>query len=129
MLRWPGHSGEGLLSPRNGIADYVRDRRHGERTPVHQNVVRLASEEERLTPVRQGWPISVDVALQWTAWNGKTDEAERVHSFANVISTTDGGTHVEGLKAALTWVCQANLAPPRGADLAPPSTVENSTSA
>jgi len=46
--------------------------------------------------------IAVEAALQWSAWNGRTDESERVFSFANVISTVDGGTHVEGLKAALT---------------------------
>ena len=128
VLRWPGHP-EKVFVSQNGIADYVREiDANGERTPVHQNVVRLASEESA-DPQFAKAPISVDVALQWTAWNGKTDEAERVHSFANVISTTDGGTHVEGLKAALTWVCQANLAPPSASDLAPPSTVENSTSA
>jgi DNA gyrase subunit B len=103
VLRWPGHP-EKVFVSQNGIADYVRDiDAHGERTPVHQNVVRLASEEAADPQVAKA-PISVEVALQWTAWNGKTDEAERVHSFANVIATVDGGTHVEGLRTALTSV-------------------------
>lgn len=103
ILRWPGHPEKTFLS-QNGIADYVKDiDANGERTPVHQNVVRLASEESS-EPQFAKSAISVEVALQWTAWNGKTDEAERVHSFANVISTVDGGAHVEGLKAALTSV-------------------------
>ena len=103
VLRWPGHP-EKVFVSQNGIADYVREiDANGERTPVHQNVVRLVSEESADPQIAKA-PVSVEVALQWTAWNGKTDEAERVHSFANVIPTTDGGTHVEGLKAALTSV-------------------------
>ncbi|HET9059105.1 MAG TPA: toprim domain-containing protein [Acidimicrobiales bacterium] len=92
VLRWPGHPEKRFLSE-NGIADYVREiDSNGERTAVHPHIVYLATEGD----------VSVEVALQWTAWTGRTDEAERVHSFANVISTVDGGTHVEGLKAALT---------------------------
>ena len=41
--------------------------------------------------------MSVDVALQWN--NGFT---ESVHTFANTINTTGGGTHEEGFRAALT---------------------------
>ena len=41
----------------------------------------------------------VEVALQWnTAYN------EGLHGFANGIATIEGGTHVEGLKKALTNV-------------------------
>ncbi|MDR2379155.1 MAG: DNA topoisomerase (ATP-hydrolyzing) subunit B [Bifidobacteriaceae bacterium] len=41
--------------------------------------------------------ISVEVAMQWT-----TAYSEAVHTFANTINTTDGGTHEEGFRAALT---------------------------
>ena len=103
VLRWPGHPEKTFVS-HNGIADYVKELdANGERTPVHHNVVRLASEESSEAQFSQA-SISVEVALQWTAWTGKTDENERVYSFANVISTVDGGAHVEGLKAALTSV-------------------------
>jgi DNA gyrase subunit B len=103
VLRWPGHA-EAVFCSRNGIADYVRDiDANAERAPVHPHVVYLSSEDHP-DPQFAKQPISVEVALQWTAWNGKTDENERAHSFANVISTVDGGTHVEGLKSALTSV-------------------------
>jgi DNA gyrase subunit B len=113
VLRWPGHP-EKVFVSRNGIADYVREiDANAERAPVHRDVVYLSSDDapgqertgqERTGQERNSAAISVEVALQWTAWNGKTDEAERAHSFANVISTVDGGTHVEGLRAALTSV-------------------------
>jgi DNA gyrase subunit B len=101
VLRWPGKDDQ-IFHSLNGIADYVSEiDAKSERIPAHSTVVYLASEDH---PDRQfaEQAIPVEVALQWTAWNGKTDETERVFSFANVISTVDGGTHVEGLKAALT---------------------------
>jgi DNA gyrase subunit B len=46
--------------------------------------------------------IEVDLALQWTgAYN------EMLYSFANNINTIEGGTHVSGLKAALTRTVNA----------------------
>ncbi|HET6915621.1 MAG TPA: DNA gyrase subunit B [Acidimicrobiales bacterium] len=41
----------------------------------------------------------VEVALQWN-----TGYYEGIHGFANGIATTEGGTHVEGFKKALTAV-------------------------
>src|SRR6202042_1248793 len=41
----------------------------------------------------------VEVALQWN-----TGYYEGLHSFANGISTSEGGMHVEGFKKALTNV-------------------------
>ena len=42
----------------------------------------------------------VEVAFQWnTGYN-----ADGIHSFANGINTTEGGSHEEGFKAALTTV-------------------------
>ena len=103
VLRWPGKDDQ-IFYSENGIADYVSEiDGKSERTPAHSKVVYLSSEDH---PDRQfaEQAIAVEVALQWTAWNGKTDETERAFSFANVISTIDGGTHVEGLRAALTSV-------------------------
>jgi len=58
------------------------------RTPLHDEPVRVEGE-------RDG--VQVDLALQWTtAYN------ETVSSFVNNINTIEGGTHVSGLKAALT---------------------------
>jgi DNA gyrase subunit B len=99
VLRWPGQE-EQVFFSENGIADYVKELdAKSERTAVHSHVVYLASEDHNEFAEQA---VPVEVALQWTAWNGKTDETERLSSFANVISTIDGGTHVEGLKAALT---------------------------
>ena len=103
VLRWPGKEDQTFYSD-NGIADYVSEiDGKSERVPAHSKVVYLSSEDHP-DPGFAHQAIPVEVALQWTGWNGKTDETERVFSFANVISTIDGGTHVEGLKAALTSV-------------------------
>ena len=58
------------------------------RTALHDEPVRVQGE-------RDG--VQVDLALQWTtAYN------ESLSSFVNNINTIEGGTHVSGLKAALT---------------------------
>jgi DNA gyrase subunit B len=101
VLRWPGKD-EQVFYSENGIADYVSEiDGKSERVAAHSKVVYLSSQDHPDAQFAEQ-AIPVEVALQWTAWNGKTDETERVYSFANVISTVDGGTHVEGLKAALT---------------------------
>ena len=41
--------------------------------------------------------VHVEIALLWNA-----GYAETIHSFANNINTHDGGTHLAGLKSALT---------------------------
>jgi DNA gyrase subunit B len=41
--------------------------------------------------------ISVEIAMQWTS-----AYSESVHTYANTISTTEGGTHEEGFRAAMT---------------------------
>ena len=59
-------------------------------------VLLIALFEERKNPESQ----EVEVAFQWnTGYN-----ADGIHSFANGINTIEGGTHVEGFKAALTTV-------------------------
>jgi len=60
----------------------------------------------RTTPTRSSpsKPVSVEVALQWNSLERKTDENERAHSFATRHLHRRRGTHVEGLKAALTSV-------------------------
>ncbi|MDP2314513.1 MAG: DNA topoisomerase (ATP-hydrolyzing) subunit B [Pseudomonadota bacterium] len=46
--------------------------------------------------------LEVEIALQWN-----TSYAETIFSFANNINTVEGGTHVTGLKAALTRTVNA----------------------
>ena len=77
---------EQLFRSERGLADYVKDL-NAERQAVHPTVISLVSGD--------GPPI--EVALQWT------DAAEeRIYSFCNVVNTVDGGTHVSGLRRALT---------------------------
>lgn len=52
--------------------------------------------------------VEIDLALQWTSLY-----AEDTHSFVNSIRTAEGGTHLEGLRDALTETVQ-QLARARG---------------
>lgn len=75
----------------NGIRDYVE---HlvtiKKETPVVDEIIDFAAEDVKIG-------ISAEVALQWT-----TSYSETVRTFANTITTTEGGTHEEGFRAALT---------------------------
>ena len=72
---------------KGGIEEFVRHLNRA-KTPIHSSVVYLKGE-------RDGF--EVEVALQWNE-----GYAESVYSFANNISTIEGGTHLIGFKAALT---------------------------
>ena len=75
----------------NGIKDYVdylvKSRKA---VPVEDEVINFDAEDLKLG-------ISAEIAMEWT-----TAYSESVHTFANPISTTEGGTHEEGFRAALT---------------------------
>ncbi len=71
-----------------GIKEYVAFINH-EKTPIHPDIIYVRGE-------RDG--VEVEAALQWCA-DVYTDT---VIGFANNIRTTEGGTHLEGLKTALT---------------------------
>ena len=75
----------------NGIKDYVdylvKSRKA---VPVEDEVINFDAEDLKLG-------ISAEIAMEWT-----TAYSESVHTFANTISTTEGGTHEEGFRAALT---------------------------
>jgi DNA gyrase subunit B len=74
-----------------GLIDYVKHINGAKKAEiVHPEVIDIESED---TEAR----ISVEIAMQWT-----TAYSESVHTFANTISTTEGGTHEEGFRAALT---------------------------
>ena len=57
---------------------------------VHPEVIDFEAEDAERR-------ISVEIALQWTS-----AYSESVHTYANTISTTEGGTHEEGFRAAMT---------------------------
>jgi DNA gyrase subunit B len=75
-----------------GIASFVEYLDAG-RQPLHTPPIRVRGEKDG---------IQVDCALQWTS-----SYAETLFSFVNNINTVDGGTHVSGLKAALTRTVNA----------------------
>ncbi|MGN8244352.1 DNA topoisomerase (ATP-hydrolyzing) subunit B [Cellulomonas soli] len=74
-----------------GLVDYVKHLNSAKKVElVHPEVIDFEAED---TEKR----ISVEIAMQWTA-----AYSESVHTYANTISTTEGGTHEEGFRAAMT---------------------------
>ena len=75
----------------NGIKDYVDYMvKVRKASPVEEDIIDFEAEDLDMG-------ISAEIAMQWT-----TSYSESVHTFANTISTTEGGTHEEGFRAALT---------------------------
>ena len=78
---------EDVFHYEGGIRSFVEHLNEA-RTQLHDTVVFVKGD-------RDG--VIVEVAMQWT-----TSYQENVLSFVNNINTIDGGTHVSGMKAALT---------------------------
>lgn len=77
----------------NGISDYVDYLVKSKKaTPVEDDIIDFEAEDLQLG-------ISAEIAMQWTG-----AYSESVHTFANTISTTEGGAHEEGFRAALTMM-------------------------
>jgi len=74
-------------SHRGGLLEYVEAKTKGSKT-MHKPLL--------LSKLVDG--IFVEVALQWSA----DQFSDTIVSYVNNVKTTDGGTHVEGLKTALT---------------------------
>ena len=87
-----------------GISEFVAHLNRNE-TPIHPSVVRFEVESRELTNGgsqggSQGSHAaahSCEVALQWNH-----SYREAVHSFVNNVGTPEGGTHLSGMRAALT---------------------------
>lgn len=74
-----------------GLVDYVKHLNSAKKVDlVHPEVIDFEAEDTERK-------ISVEVAMQWTS-----AYSESVHTYANTISTTEGGTHEEGFRAAMT---------------------------
>ncbi len=74
-----------------GLVDYVKHLNSAKKVDhVHPEVIDFEAEDTSRK-------IAVEIAMQWT-----TAYSESVHTFANTISTTEGGTHEEGFRAAMT---------------------------
>jgi len=83
----PGHKQSQTFEFDGGIVDFVRHL-NAAKEPLFKDVGHFAD---------QGSEGEVEVAWQWN-----TGYHEGLHSFANGISTTEGGMHAEGFKRALT---------------------------
>ncbi|WP_263730999.1 DNA topoisomerase (ATP-hydrolyzing) subunit B [Cellulomonas sp. SG140] len=74
-----------------GLIDYVKHLNAAKKYEVvHPEVIDFEAEDTERR-------ISVEIAMQWTG-----AYSESVHTYANTISTTEGGTHEEGFRAAMT---------------------------
>src|SRR3989440_290553 len=85
----PSHEQEVTFKYAGGIIDFVRHLNQSKEA-LFKKVASFAAEEEN---------SKVDIALQWN-----TGYYEGLHSFANGITTGEGGMHEEGFKKALTNV-------------------------
>jgi DNA gyrase subunit B len=70
-----------------GIVEYVEWLNRSS-DAIHADVISIVGEQEG---------VSFDIAMQYTG-----EFTENLHSYVNNISTTEGGTHVSGFRAALT---------------------------
>jgi DNA gyrase subunit B len=74
-----------------GLSDFVKHLQTGKEV-LHTKVIHFEGKESDES-------AEVEIAMQWNA-----GYSESLYSFANTINTTEGGTHEEGLKKALTNV-------------------------
>ena len=80
-----------------GFVEYINRTKNA----LHPNIFRATAERDS----EQGTRISIDVAMQWNdAYN------EQVLCFTNNIPQRDGGTHLTGLRAAMTRVINKYIA-------------------
>ncbi len=72
-----------------GISDFVRHI-NASKGIANPTVIELTAENDNKT-------LSAEISMQWN-----NSYAESVYTFANTINTTEGGTHEEGFRTALT---------------------------
>jgi len=74
-----------------GLSEYV-SQINASREILHSDVIQISGEKE----VEKG-PVTVDLALQWS-----NAFSESIRCYTNIIRNKDGGTHMSGLRTALT---------------------------
>ncbi len=77
-----------------GLKEFVRELNRSKGV-LHQNVIHIMGEKE----VEDTGTIEIEVALQWSDAYSQT-----IHCYTNIIRNSDGGTHLTGLRGALTRV-------------------------
>ncbi|MFM7687380.1 MAG: type IIA DNA topoisomerase subunit B [Actinomycetota bacterium] len=87
----PGREQEVTFQYKGGIVDFVKHL-NASKDALFTKVAHYEDEDE------EGGQ-TLDIAVQWN-----TGYYEGIHGYANGISTTEGGMHVEGFKTALTSV-------------------------
>tara|TARA_B100000700_G_scaffold325850_1_gene435733 strand:+ start:2308 stop:4257 length:1950 start_codon:yes stop_codon:yes gene_type:complete len=74
-----------------GLSEYV-SQINASREALHSDVIQISGEKE----VEKG-TVTVDLALQWS-----NAFSESIRCYTNIIRNKDGGTHMSGLRTALT---------------------------
>ena len=78
----------------HGLRDYVAFLNRSKKIDlIHPQIIDFEA-EQALDETRG---ISLEIAMQWTS-----AYSESVHTYANTINTTEGGSHEEGFRIALT---------------------------
>jgi DNA gyrase subunit B len=90
-----GDGRQEVFEYKGGIKEFI-EHLNKAKEPVHDRVIHITGE---LTPEGGSTPIAVEFALQWNS-----SYAEQLFAYTNNVHNRDGGTHVTGLKAALTRV-------------------------
>ncbi|AKT36430.1 DNA topoisomerase (ATP-hydrolyzing) subunit B [Chondromyces crocatus] len=86
-----------LYEYKGGIGEFVA-LLNKTKEPVHDEVVDFVAQQEGAGDSgRLGPPITVEVALQWNS-----SYQESIFCYTNNVHNKDGGTHLTGLRAALT---------------------------
>jgi DNA gyrase subunit B len=80
---------------RGGIREFV-EHLNKAKEPIHDKVISLVAEH---TVDGGAAPIGIELALQWNA-----SYQEQIFCYTNNVHNKDGGTHLTGLRAALTKV-------------------------
>ena len=74
-----------------GLAEFVTQI-NSNRQVMHNDVIQISGEKET-----EKGPVTIDLALQWS-----DAFSETIFCYTNIIRNKDGGTHMTGLRGALT---------------------------